>query len=394
MSNTIELEKVLVDYTAGFELNFPIKDMTKMDMSKEFGDDQGETIYVKAQNYGTTYQTTDLTNKMSDIISKGVPLTLLPYKKGASYTSLQKTNSLGGNSGVQKIVKKWSAEMADTLHLVAYNTALLGSSTSVVSTGTYAQLATAINNVRKTKAMGSINGMLSFDMDTLIGNDGVSKWGAGSLASQMYEGDIKRFRNCDFLTGSTNILTTGAIFPAGTVTITNATGGFGTTTATFTPTSNIASAITVVAGTAFTAVVEAVDELGNTTGTKRTFIIQENVELSGSTAIAINVGDVFFSGPLKNVSGAISAKAVTNLMEASSNYATGVVFNENELMLGMKGIAPLMSNSSTVNSADGVPIRVTYEGSAKVSTEDMIFDTLFGASVFTRRSISGLYVKV
>lgn len=394
MSNTIELEKVLVDVVAGFELSFPLKDMTNMDLSSDFGDKNGDTIYVKADNYGTVYQTTDLTNKMSDIVSVGVPLKLLPYKMGGSYTTLQKTLSLGGQSGVTKIAKKWGKGFAHDLHKIAYNTALRGASTAVVSTGTFAQLASGINNVQKTNAMGNINGMLSYDLDTLIGKDGTSAFGNSSLAKQLYEGNIKNYRGCDVVAGPTTILATNGVFPAGTITITNASGGFGTTTATFTPTANIASAITVVAGTAITAVVEAVDELGFTTGTKRVFIVQTDVELSGSTGIAIDVGDVFFSGPMKNVSAAISARAVTNLMEASSNYATGVVFNENELMLGMKGIAPLMSNSTTAMDVDTIPIRVSYEGSAKTSTEDMIFDTLFGAGVYTRRGLSGLYVKV
>lgn len=391
MSNSIELQKVLVDYTAAVEVNLPIMALANKTLESKFGDDQGDTIYAKIRNAGTTYQTADLTNKMSDVITDGVPLRLLPYKKGASLSFLENTLEFGGDRDA--IIKEWSGEMADVLGRKAYETALLGASTAVVSTGTFANLGVLVNNVKKSNMGSVVSGMLSFDVNTLIANSGISQFGNSSLASQLYQGTIGKFRGAEWVEGRTDILSTGAIFPAGAVTITNTAG---VTAAAYTPTSNIASAITVKKGTAFTlAGVYAVDRYGNSTGTLRTFIVQADVELSGSTAITINVGDVFFTGPRKNVSvAAISAIAITNLLEASSQYATGVCFAKDELMIGAKGIKALMSNSSTMSSVDGLPIRVTYEGSAKLSTEDLIFDVLFGASVYSRRGISSLYVKI
>lgn len=388
MANTIELQKVLVEYVAGFEGQFPIKEIANTSLEAKFGDNQGDTIYAKGYNYGTTYQTTDLTNKMSNIETVGIPLTILPYKKGASYSFLENTLELGNDTS--EIMKRWSGEMADVLARKAYDVALKGASTAVVSTGTFAQLGSAINNVKKASQSGKIGGMLSFDVTTLVTNSGISQFGNSQLANKLYQGVIGNFRGCDFIEGRTDILTTGAIFPASTVTITNTNG---VTTAEVTP--SVGTAITIKAGTAFTlAGIYAVDELGNSTGTLRVFTLQEDFALSGTTAQAINVGDVFFDGPRKNVSGAISAKTLTNLFEANSNYATGVVMNENELMIAAKGIKPLRSNSTTMSSTEGMPIRVTYEGSAKTSYEDMIFDVLFGAAVYSRRGISGIYVKV
>lgn len=390
MANSIELQKVLVDYVAGFEGMFAIKEIANTTLEGKFGDDQGDTIYVKTRNYGTTYQTADLTNKMSNIVTEGIPLKLLPYKKGASYSFLENTLELGGDESA--ILRDWSGEMADTLSREAYTTALRGASTAVVSTGTFAQLGAAINNVKKASQKGKIGGMLSFDINTLVNNSGISQFGNSQLANKLYQGVIGNYRGADFIEGRTDILVTDAIFPAGTVTITNTAG---VTSAAYTPTSSISSEVTVKAGTAFTlAGIYAVDELGLSTGTRRVFTVQADVKLSGADPIAINVGDVFFTGPRKNVSGAISGKALTNLFEANSQYATGVVMNENELMLGMKGIKPLRTNSVTMQSTEGLPIRVTYEGSAKTSTEDMIWDVLFGSAVYSRRGICGLYVKV
>lgn len=388
MANSVELQKVLVDYVAGFEGQFPIKEIANTSFESKFGDDQGDTIYAKSYNYGSTYQTTDLSGKMSDIRTEGVPLKLLPYKKGASYSFLENTLEHGGDSA--EIMKRWSGEMADVLARKAYDVALKGASTAVVSTGTFAQLGSAINNVKKASQSGKIGGMLSFDVATLATNSGISQFGNSQLASKLYQGVIGNFRGVDFIEGRTDILATGSIFPASTVTITNTAG---VTTALVTP--SVGTAVTIKAGTAFTlAGIYAVDELGNSTGTLRTFVLQSDFALSGTGAQAINVGDVFFSGPRKSVSGAISAVALTNLFEANAQYATGVVMNENELMIAAKGIKALRSNSATMASAEGMPIRVTYEGSAKTSYEDMIFDVLFGAAVYSRRGISGIYCKV
>ena len=136
------------------------------------------------------------------------------------------------------------------------------------------------------------------------------------------------------------------------------------------------------------------DELGNSTGTLRVFTLQEDFALSGTSAQPVNIGNVWFTGARRNVSGAITGKAITNLFEANAQYASGIVLNENELMLGFKAIRALKSNSSSLEAVDGLPIRVTYEGSAKTSTEDMVFDVLFGADVYSQRGISALFVKV
>ena len=388
MANQIELQKVLVDYTAGFEGNFAIKEIANTSLEKEFGDDQGTTIYAKAYNYGTTYQTTDLTSKMSDIQTVGVPLTLLPYKKGASYSMLENTLSLGSDG--TELIKRWSAEMADLLSRKAYDVALKGSSTAVVSTGTFAQLGAAINHVKKASQGGKIGGMLSFDITTSVTNSGIASFGNSQLANKLYQGVIGNYRGVDFIEGRTDILATGAIFPASTITITNVAG---VTTALVTP--SVGTAVTIKAGTVFTiAGIKAVDELGNSTGSDRAFTLQTDFALSGTSAQAIDVGDVFFAGPRKSVSAAISGLAITNLMEANKEYATGVVCNENELMIAAKGIKALRTNSTTMASSEGMPIRVTYEGSAKTSSEDMIFDILFGSAVYSRRGVSGLYMKL
>lgn len=391
MANEIALQKVLEDYGAALEAQMPILALANTDLSDKFGDDQGDTVYAKIRNYGTTYQTTDLTGKMSDIKTEGVPLKLNPYKKGCSLSFLENTLEAGGDTDA--VVRDWSGEMADTLGLSFYETALFGSATTHVSTGTFADLGVLVKNVKKANMAGKVGGMLSFDVNTLVSNSSINQSFTASpeMARKMYQGVIGDFRQATFVEGRTDLIETAGIFPAGTVTVK------GSGVAHFTPTSSVATAIDIKKGTVITlAGVYAVDIFGKSVGTLRSFVVQADVQIpTGADGVDVDFGDIIFAGPRKNVSvAAISAVAVTNKLEANAQYATGVVFAKDELMIGMKGIKPLRSNSSTLKSVDGLPIRITYEGSAKLSTEDMIFDVLAGSATFARRASSGLYVKV
>ena len=142
--------------------------------------------------------------------------------------------------------------------------------------------------------------------------------------------------------------------------------------------------------------VYAVDIFGKTTGVLRSFVVQADVTIpTGTGGVDVDFGEIIFTGARKNVSvSAISSVALTNKFEANAVYASGVVFAKDELMIGMKGIKPLRTNSSTLKSVDGLPVRVTYEGSAKTSTEDLIFDVLAGATTYARRASSAIYTKV
>lgn len=390
MANEIALQKVLEDYGAALEAQMPITQLANTDLSDKFGDDQGDTVYAKIRNYGTTYQTEDLTSKMSDIKTEGVPLKLLPYKKGCSLSFLENTLEVGGD--IDAVIRDWAGEMADTLGRGFYETALLGAATTHVSTGTFADLGVITNNVKKASMPGRVGGMLSFDVNTLVCNSGQNQSFAAApmLSKNLYQGVIGDFRQATFIEGRTDLIETGAIFAAGTVTVTAG-------VVHYTPTASVSTAFTVKKGTVITlAGVYAVDIFGKSTGTLRSFVLQADVTVpTGTGGVDINIGDVIFAGARKNVSvDAISAVALTNKLEANAVYATGVVFAKDELMLGMKGIKPLRTNSSTLKSVDGLPVRVTYEGSAKTSTEDMIFDVLAGSSIYARRASSALYVKV
>lgn len=394
MANSLELKTLLADYTAGLNHSFPLRQLTNWDMQSKFSDGFGDTIYAKGFDYGTTYQTSDLTGKFSNVNRQGVPLEILPYRKGIALSVLENTLEMDGDT--DEIIKRMSQEMAYSLTNVAYNTAIRGAAQGIVTTGTFADLSNVGIRVKNSKMNGKLGGMLSFDLHGTIAKSGIQSFGNSSLAKDMYDGVIGSFAGVDYVEGNTPYLETGAIFPAGAVTITNSTNKFGTTDAKYTPTSAISPAVTVKAGTAFTAAgIYAVDELGNKLPYLRVFTVQADVELSGSTAIAIDVGDVIFSGPFKNVSGAISAVAITNIHEASSTYATGVVLPQPAVMMAAQGIKPLKTlESANVPASEGFPIRAFWDSNGTTNIDNLVFDVMFGASIYKQVGITALWMKV
>lgn len=391
MANEIALQKVLEEYGTALEAYLPILELANTDIGDKFGDDQGDTIYAKIRNVGTVYKTDDLTNKMSDIKTDGVPLKLDQYKMGLSLSFIEDTLEAGGD--IDAILKDNAAAFADSLGVGFYETALLGSATTHVSTGTYADLSLLGTHVKKAAMSGSVGGMLSFDVHNKVINSGSNHSfnAAPAFAKNFYQGVIGEFGRVNYLEGRTDLIETGAIFAAGSVTVTAG-------VAHYTPAASVSTAFTVKKGTVFTlAGVYSIDMFGKSTGVLRSFIVQEDVEVpTGAGGVDINIGEVIFSGARKNVSvSAISAVALTNKLEANARYATGVVFAKNELMIGMKGIRPIRSGfSSSLMNTSSVPLRLTYDGSAKTSTNDLIFDVLAGSSVYARRASSALYVKI
>lgn len=389
MSNNIELNKVLADYSTSFAARYPIKELANTKVEAEFGDSTGDTIYVKSRGYGKTYQTTDLTGKMSDIEVVGVPVKLLPYKKGASASFIENTLELGEDG--KEVLAQMASEMVDTLAISDYATALYGASNAIVGSGTFAELSRAITNVKKVGQGGKIGSMLSFDMRNAITNSSATQnfVAAPRMAEKYFDGVIGDFNGASVIEGRTDLIETLDLIPAGaTLTVTSA------GVATITPSGAVSA--TVAAGTIFkVAGISCVDELGKSIGVNRVFCLHEEAVFAGAGAVTVNIGEIFATGPRKNVSALPSASAITNLLEANSKYATGVVFSKDELIIVQKGIKPLKSSvSETVPAAAGMPIRMTYEGSAKVSNEEYIFDVLHGSKVYSQRAVSSLYTKL
>lgn len=400
MPNRIATEKKIKSASGVMQAYCPIVRMANRKLESTFAEGTSDTVNMAVDGYGTTYQTDDLTSKLSDIQHDYVPLRLLQYRKGFSLSKLSEMFDV--NDKPNSIIKPFCAEMAYTLNQVGANAALFGANTAVVATSaSYSMLSSAISSVDETLMSGTTYGMLGITMQALITNSGISQFGNSSLAKELYQNMIGSYNGVEFTKMPTPLITTSGIFPAGTMTITTSVDSFGmgTTTAQFTAASAPGAAITIKAGTAIKLGVGAVGEMDRETGKDRAFIVQSNVTIptnANTVPVTIPLGTVYFSGPKKNVNvSSISGVAVTNLMEANTKYMTGAVWNENDLLLGAKAIKAFASlDSVSVGPSDGLPLRMAIESNGLKSTESSYFDTLFGVAPYTGRSTCAIFLKV
>lgn len=399
MANSIDLEKILVKASAGLDTNFFMKSLGSMDYSSKYTDESGETINVKIHNYPTVHQTNDLTGLVSSMETKSVPLTVNPYMSAFSYLDVEDSFELADKD---VFITNAGKKIADTLNDVSYESALFGANTGVVIGSGSADFGTLSKGqivVGSARMEGRINAVLSSELRGIVLDTAKSNqaFGAAKLADQYQAGNISSWNGTNWADYDRQMLTTEDIFPAGTFTITNTAGIYGGTVANFTPTSSVSTALTIKKGTAFTlAGVRAVSIDGKVRSADRLFIVQEDTTIpTGTGATAVNIGQVFFTGALKNVSvSAISALAVTNKLEADTDYYTGVIFKDTELLMAMPDLRELKGCPSTsVKSFEGCPVRVSYDWDGLKSTEDLIFKSMFGSRLYTGNGAYSIYQK-
>lgn len=400
MANSIDLEKILVKASAGLDVNFFMKSLGSMDYSSKYTNESGETINVKIHNYPSVHQTNDMTGLVSSMETKSVPLTVAPYMSAFSYLDVEDSFELADKDVFMTNAGK---KIADTVNDIAYNSALFGANTGVVISSGSADFGTLSKGqivVGSARMEGRINAVLSSELRGIVLDSAKTNqaFSAAKLAEQYQAGNISSWNGTNWADYDRQMLTTDDIFPAGSFTITNTAGIYGGTVANFTPTSSVGTALTIKKGTAFTlAGVKAVSIDGKVRSADRLFIVQEDTTIpTGTGATAVNIGQVFFTGALKNVSvSAISALAVTNKLEADTSYYTGAIFKDTELLMAMPDLKELKGIvSSSIKSTEGCPIRVSYDGDALTSSENLVFKTMFGSRLYTGNGAYAIYQKM
>ena len=400
MAISIELEKILIKASAGLDTNFFMKSLGSMDYSSKYTNESGETVNVKIHNYPSVHQTNDMTGLVSSMETKSVPLTIAPYMSAFSYLDVEDTFELGDKDVFMANAGK---KIADTINDLAYESAIYGANTgTVISSGSadFGTLSKGQIVVGSARMEGRINAVLSSELRGIVldGAKSNQAFAAAKLADMYQQGNISNWNGTNWADYDIQMLTTDDIFPAGTFTITNTAGIHGGTVAEFTPTSAVATALKIKKGTCFTlAGAKAVSIDGKTRSADRLFIVQEDTTIpTGAGATAVNIGQVFFTGALKNVSlSAISGLAVTNKLAADTSYYTGVIFKDTELLMAMPDLKELKGiASSSIKSTEGCPIRVSYDGNALTSSENLVFKTMFGSRLYTGNGAYAIYQKM
>lgn len=401
MANSIELDKVIVPASAGLETSFWLKEMGHTDYSSKYTNESGEQILVKVHNSANFHQTNDITGLESSMETKTVPLDVNPYMGCFEYTDIEDTFELTDKS---IFLENAGSALADDLTNFAYNKVCGEANTGIViSSGTadFKVLSDALININGSKQMGKNNGILSSELRGLILDSSKTNqaFSYNKLADQYIAGNISNWNGAKWADYSIEQVQIEDIFPAGTFTITNTAGVYGGTVAQYTPTASIGTAVSIKKGTKFTlSGVLAVNRRQQTrVGTKRMFTVQADVTIpTGTGGAVINIGEVFFTGALKNVSvSAISAVALNNEVAADTNYYTGLVYKDTELLMAAPDlIVPKGAASASTKSVDGyIPMRITYDYASKKSLESLVMKTMFGARLYTGNAAYSIYVK-
>lgn len=382
MSNSIATKTNAALVAGAAKAKFPMLQYVNRQIEKEFGNDQGDTVLMKITNYGVVTQGEAIGN--TDTIVETIPIQVLPYNTAASLGIVEESLQIGNYD--EMIAEPRGAKFARTLNSIVFKEALGAANTAVVSTGTFAQLGTAVARVKSSEMDGPIAGMLGYDLTSLITNSGISQFGNSKLASDLYEGTIGSFRGADWLEGPADIL------PIAEATIATAADANLVTAANNATALTFGGAQTLSAGLIINiAGVYAVNEFGESTGNLRNFTVASDVAASATCPI---VGSIIFTGPKKNVSvSAISDLVATTPMTAG-NYYTGICWNKNDLAVAMKPIAPFPENSTTLKSVKGIPLRMTAQGNISSGARLTRWDVLFGTKARTGRGTCAIYVKI
>lgn len=409
MPETIVTNKVLQESSAAMESMIPLLGMANRKLEKDFaeGEAKGDTAWMKISGYGTTYRKMDISSETSDIEVTAVPLTITPARTPADYTKINEMLKYGNFD--RDVIRQFAAGHAYTLGLELSDALSMQATQAVISTSAAsANLIGAVTGVRETMMAGQLYGCLNVSQMGIYADAMKTSFGnSEGVGGRLYKtGMLGRAFNIEWAESVSNIVETSAIFPAGTMTITTTVdaNGVGTTTATFTATSAPGSSSVVKKGTKIslgtgTAQVKAVGEMGRVFARKRIFTVMADVTIpttANTTPVPVNLGTVYFTGAKKNVSvTAISAVAVVNEMEANSQYYVGCVWNQNELLAGVKAFSPFPSkDSKSISGGDGFPLRLTTDSNVSAGTIRAVLDNMFGCTLYTGRSACAIVLKV
>lgn len=399
MANDVKLKKILAEAVVSADLQFPLKELINTEISSEFGSATGGTVDVKIRNVGQTYKQWDLTGVTDGMQVDTVPVTVGPYRTLMSYSDYENTLVLGDDKDA--LIDNWTKGLVDQIATDTFESVLLGANyAEVATTASINLLSTSINQIRSAKMAGSINGILSHDIETAIMNASNSNYAfaAPTLASKYADGEVGSWNGVNFGRQVADQLEIENIFAAGSAEFTVATDG--SATLTIAATSAPSAAYTVKKGTVFTVDgIKGVNMFLKGTTKDRAFVVQEDVEMPASTVkTAVNVGYVSFVGARKNAEGTIVSTKVTgaiaNKFTAGKTYVRGAVFYKNDVLGAMKQIAPQSENSCSTKRVNGIPLRVLKESNGRKSSEDLIIDTLYGTGMYSRRGVAGIYLQI
>lgn len=390
MSNSIATRENAIMVAGAVKAKAPILQFVNKELSGEFKIGNASTVDALVPSYGVVTEGEALGDTTVSIES--IPVTVTVANTAAALGIVER--SLAIDDFDAQVAKPRGAKLAAYINEKIYKAGLYAAEYSVVSTGSFAQLATAIANVEGSRIDGMKAGMLNPQFKAIVTNSGINQFGNSSLAGQLYEGLIGEFNGAEFISSvDAKVISTGWVPTSGSTvsTTVSANDAYQITIAN----AGLTSANSVKAGTQFkVADVYAVDAFGDSTGVLRSFIAIEDAT-AGTGTVVVKVAPLYFSGAKKNCSANIVAgKAVTTSLEANSVYYTGIIFNENAITFASAAIKPFAGCDSSTTKIEGeINVRMSAQADVSTGSETVRWDILTGAKAIHGKGIAAMYVK-
>jgi hypothetical protein len=402
MSNTFCTTKMAVPFVAEVEASQPLLMNLPRKFDKHFnGSANGSYIEVVLPGYGTSAVAGhDLTSANLDYTSAAVQVSVSQYRKGVGLKAIEQALDLADFK--TQIAQPYGGELGSDMHTKAVEDFMLRAETATVitspgTTNGFSDLGIAVANIRNAKLKGQVFGVLSEDLMTKVLNSGINQFNPQAIVSDMYlKGRIGGFRNADWYSSSdVSSLTAGAA--TGTLTVKNTVNT--DATADYSEIVIAGGTGTLVAGDVLKiAGAKAVSVYGKALTQDFAAIVQEDVTLSGDTAVKIQ--PIFFKPatgikPRQNVSvtAFTAGVSITRVTAAGKTYIRGIVLAKDAGAYASATQKPIVSDFAPANG-EALQVLMQKDGSLLAGYGYTTWDVLCGWKVVRGNGVSAILWQI
>ena len=413
-STGIVSAKLLMQYAKALDIGCDVLKFGNRTVEKQLAAENmsGDTVYATIADGGYVQQgDLDLENAINNgegkVKREQVPLTVKPitgyYNLTQGDVDLLIKDSEFADRVVARMCDSVNSAAEDCITKKGTKAYAINAATDIVP-----MFFDALAVIEQSKIKGSVKGMgNAIALRHLASGLSGTSIGVHASANALWSGDIKNFAGLQFSKDGAVGLVKGTSFNTVNVASISADGLHITFSAA--PVTGYADGTQTTPFTVGTGAhqVNLLDDLGNDTGVAASFtahyVAAEDTAGSGKTWVLDRPYFAMATDPRKwctDISATAANNAVTGVLTANADYYKPVLlWNENDFLVGVKGLQPLKGQDSatvpTGFSEKGIlPIRGTAWGNPVKSCHNVRFDAMFGFNMYKGITGASMYIKV
>lgn len=405
MANVFSIEKRVVRAAVFTEKETAILDVFREDKTKEFGSDQGETIYIKSPSYPAISD--GMTGTTQDVNFGEVSMTVSPFNTSISLAAIDE--ALKVEDYDEDIAKPAGVSVADYIEAKTVNECVnnAGTISVIAATPTFQNLSNLHAGVRILRMGRDMVGFIDPLVKSAVIGTGNNQFGLAK-GEQMYSGEIGKFDKVPYFEHYTMPLFTMNNLPvAGTSKVTVAVTAQGATQLTID--GLVHATNPVAAGTVLELTgVNIPTVTGKDTGRKRQLIVTKTSAAAVANVATVEVAPIYFkeAAGTSNTTSArqnvtvesIAAGTVVSavLTAAGKSYRLAIAIDRNTVawaspMLPKYKDKPAVSSTSM--KPNKIALRVGNFSNGTDGSQLVRLDGLFGVRAVTCKGIALMLVQ-